>query len=164
MNGPTQPEPSMDPIPGPEVYAAVAARRNQIDSLLWQVPALSVTGQAFLFSAALAPDARFVTRLLACLLSLTLTVLTLQLFARHRQGELTDAHWLEEYEKAKYGQGHAHGRTWQRRRDATHADASWISNLGKIGSFKVWSAGLAIFGVAAIGVLVIALAWPTVLQ
>jgi hypothetical protein len=146
------------------VYAAVAARRSQSDSLLWQVPALSIAGQAFLFSAALAPDARLATRLLACLLSLTLTVLTLQLFARHRQGEITDAHWLEEYEKAKYGQGQAHGRTWQMRRNTTHADAGWASKLAEIGSFKVWSAGLALFGVAAIGVLVIAVVWPSVLQ
>ena len=154
----------MNPLPGPEVYAAVAARRTQIDSLLWQVPALSVAGQAFLFSTALDPDARLATRLLACLLSLTLTLLTLQLFTRHRQGEITDAHWLEDYEIAKYGQGYAHGHTWQKRRNATHADAGWASRLAEIGSFKVWSAGLALFGIAAIGVLVTAIVWPSVLE
>src|SRR5437868_6089036 len=103
-------------LPGPEVYAAVAARRNQFDSLLWQVPALSLAGQAFLFSVALAPDARPLSRIVACALSLTITGLTLQLFTRHRQGEIADAHWLEAYEVERYGRGLAHGRTWQARR------------------------------------------------
>jgi hypothetical protein len=34
-------------------YAAIAARRTQWDSLLWQVPTLSLTAQAFLFTIAL---------------------------------------------------------------------------------------------------------------
>ncbi|MER6612681.1 hypothetical protein [Streptomyces xantholiticus] len=35
------------------VYQAVAARRMQWDALLWQVPALSLTAQAFLFTITL---------------------------------------------------------------------------------------------------------------
>lgn len=36
-------------------YAALAERRLQWDSLLWQVPVLSLTAQAFLFTIALSP-------------------------------------------------------------------------------------------------------------
>ena len=40
-----------------ETYAIVAARRTQFDQLVWQVPVLSLTAQAFLFSIALSHDA-----------------------------------------------------------------------------------------------------------
>jgi hypothetical protein len=38
-----------------ETYAIVAARRTQFDQLVCQVPVLSLTAQAFLFSIALPP-------------------------------------------------------------------------------------------------------------
>lgn len=69
--------------PMPEVYAAVAARRTQFDNMLWQVPVLTVTAQAFLFSIALGADARSTARIIACVLSLLITFLTLHLFTRH---------------------------------------------------------------------------------
>lgn len=150
--------------PGPEIYAAVAARRNQFDSLLWQVPALSLAGQAFLFSVALAPDARILARVVACLLSLTITGLTLHLFARHRQGEITDAHWLEAYELERYGRGLAHGRTWQSHRNATNADAGWLTSWTRIRSFNLWSIGLTLFGFLSLVVLIISIVAPSALQ
>jgi hypothetical protein len=154
----------VDLPPGPEVYAAVAARRNQFDSLLWQVPALSLAGQAFLFSVALAPDARVLARIVACALSLTITGLTLHLFARHRQGEIADAHWLETYEIERYGRGLAHGRTWQSNRNATNADAGWLTSWTRVGSFKLWSIGLSLFSVFSLVVLVISIVAPQALQ
>lgn len=150
--------------PGPEVYAAVVARRNQFDSLLWQVPALSLAGQAFLFSVALAPDARPLSRIVACMLSLTITGLTLQLFTRHRQGEVADAHWLEAYEIERYGRGLAHGRTWQAHRNATSADAGWLTSWAQVPSFKLWAAGLSLFGLISLVMLVVSIVAPSVLQ
>jgi hypothetical protein len=57
-----------------EAYAAVAARRTQFDQLVWQVPVLSLTAQAFLFSIALSPDGTRTTRIIASLLSLVMTL------------------------------------------------------------------------------------------
>ena len=81
------------------MYQAVAARRLQWDNLLWQVPVLSLTAQAFLFTTALNADAAGWGRIVASLLSLIISVLSILLMARHRQGELTDAHWLERFEQ-----------------------------------------------------------------
>src|SRR6266705_6760573 len=81
----TQPS---QPVPTPEVYAAVAARRTQFDNLVWQVPVLSITAQAFLFTIALGADNRPVSRVIACLLSMIVTFLTVQIFTRHRQAEI----------------------------------------------------------------------------
>jgi hypothetical protein len=80
-----------------ETYAIVAARRTQFDQLVWQVPVLSLTAQAFLFSIALSADASRTARVIASVLSLLMTVLSLHLIAKHRQAEVADSHWLEEY-------------------------------------------------------------------
>lgn len=38
------------------MYAVVAARRAQYHNMLWQVPTMSLTAQAFLFTIALGHD------------------------------------------------------------------------------------------------------------
>ncbi|MEO8709796.1 MAG: hypothetical protein ABI400_12170, partial [Lacisediminihabitans sp.] len=45
------------------VYSAVVARRLQWDNLLWQVPAVSFTAQAFLLNVSLAPNSSIFARL-----------------------------------------------------------------------------------------------------
>lgn len=87
------------------MYQAVAARRLQWDNLLWQVPVLSLTAQAFLFATALGADVHNWARALVALLSLIISVLSILLMGRHRQGELIDAHWLERYEQQVLGVG-----------------------------------------------------------
>jgi hypothetical protein len=82
-----------------EAYAAVAARRTQFDQLVWQVPVLSLTAQAFLFSIALSSDGTRTTRIIASLLSLVMTFLSLHLMVKHRQAEVADSQWLEAYEE-----------------------------------------------------------------
>lgn len=84
------------------VYSAVAARRQQWDNLVWQVPVLSLTAQAFLFTIAIGGDSQRIARVIASLLSLVVTFLCMTLMARHRQAEIMDAHWLEDFEKAEW--------------------------------------------------------------
>jgi hypothetical protein len=66
-----------------DAYAAVAARRTQFDQLVWQVPVLSLTAQAFLFSIALSPDGTRTIRIIASLLSLVMSFLSLHLMVKH---------------------------------------------------------------------------------
>ena len=70
----------------------------QWDSLLWQVPALSLAGQAFLFSVSLSPDTSSPARRIAAGLSVVVAVLTSQLMVRQRMVELADSEWLEKLE------------------------------------------------------------------
>jgi hypothetical protein len=138
-------------------YSAVAARRTQFDALLWQVPVLSLTAQAFLFTIALG-DGDAWARIVSSLLSLNITVISIMLMGRHRQAELSDAHWLERLEQSQMNLGAlgAHGLAF---RDSREKEKTL--NAGRIGDlvplrpmFGPWVLGLGLFGLAAIGVIV----------
>ncbi|WP_147258788.1 hypothetical protein [Pseudonocardia hierapolitana] len=145
------------------MYSAVAARRTQFDNLMWQVPILSITAQAFLFTVSLGADTSQAARVISSSLSLIVTVLTLQLFVRHRQSEITDAHWLEERE-AQLNSSAFHGRSWQSARNAVDPDAQPFSALAHIGGYRMWSIGLCIFGLASLIVLAISITVPAILD
>ena len=142
------------------VYQAVVARRLQWDNLVWQVPLLSLTAQAFLFTIALGNGTEVIARLVAATLSLVITCLSVTLMARHRQAELADSHWLEDYDQQNFAHlvNPVHGVAFRRRRDATSIDAGWIGHaIPMLPGFKTWVVGLAIFGVAAAAVFPLAL-------
>jgi hypothetical protein len=87
--------------------------------MLWQVPVLSFTAQAFLFTIALG--------------------------FRH-QAEIMDAHWLEEWDTKALGAGNeVHGRAYQRAR-AHERDlhAGFIGRMIPVSwpGFKTWVIGL----------------------
>jgi hypothetical protein len=139
------------------MYQAVVARRLQWDNLLWQVPVLSLTAQAFLFTTALSSEVASWGRIVASLLSLIISVLSILLMGRHRQGELTDAHWLAcfETEVLKAGKWGAHGTVFRDARKFEGLDAGWVGRMIPLRPmFGVWVAGLALFGLAAIGVVI----------
>lgn len=69
-------------------------RRQSIDQMMWQVPALSLAAQSFLLTISLgnsAGAARAVSGLLAFVASLA----TIQLLLKHRYFELEWSYWLE---------------------------------------------------------------------
>jgi hypothetical protein len=140
------------------MYQVVASRRIQWDQLLWQVPVLSLTAQAFLFTIALGGGSSQTARVIAAILSLVMTVLSIHLMTRHRQAEITDADWLESYELQRYGES-VHGTVWRDRRNATR-QGGWPN---RIRGYRIWIGGLLIFGAAAMFVLVIAFADPSLL-
>ena len=138
------------------LYQAIVARRLQWDSLLWQVPVLSLTAQAFLFTTALSADALGWARVVAALLSLNISVLSILLMARHRQGELTDAHWLARFEQEVLDAGEwgAHGLAFRNAREFEGLEAGWVGRLLPLRPmFAVWVVGLGLFGLAALGVV-----------
>jgi disulfide bond formation protein DsbB len=152
-----------------DTYAVVAARRTQFDQLVWQVPVLSLTAQAFLFSIALSGDATRTARAIASVLSLLMTILSLHLMAKHRQAEVADSHWLESYESQfKPPAGGLpwpmHGPTWSRYRNSVDPKIGLLGVLSRFGGFQVWSWGLAIFGVAAVVVLLLTIIRPHILS
>ena len=83
------------------VYEVVAQRRLQWDNLVWQVPVVGLTAQAFLFTIALSTGNSQFARATAAFLALVAALLSMQLMARQRQSELTDAHWLNAYERGQ---------------------------------------------------------------
>lgn len=140
------------------LYEAVAARRTQWDSLLWQVPVLSLTAQAFLFTISLGPDSSRAARVIASILSIVSAVLSMHLMARHRQAEIADAHWLSDYESRHFGET-VHGPTWRARRNSTPV-LVWLTRYP---AFPAWMIGLLTFGLAAVVALLLAIFCPSVL-
>lgn len=132
------------------VYAAVAARRTQFDNLVWQVPVISLTAQAFLFTIALSDGGTRFSRSMACVLAMITAFLTVQLLTKQRQAEITDAHWLEELEERASSVGKPmHGYSWRDRRNSESADAGFFGPLSKFEGYSTWAWGLSLFGVAA---------------
>ena len=147
------------------LYQVVAARRAQWDNLLWQVPVLSLTAQAFLFTISLAPDTSRIARGIAALLSIVMSILSITLMARHRQAELTDAHWLEDYEKQFFPNRETiHGEQWQARRDAVNMGPGLIGCVPLVPGYKTWIIGLSAFLFAGLTVLVVTFSRPAILS
>ena len=148
-----------------DAHAAAAARRNQFDQLVWQIPVLSLTAQAFLFSIALSRDGTRTTRIIASLLSLVMTFLSLHLMVKHRQAEVADSQWLEAYEKefpAPVGapKWPMHSRSWADYRNSIDPKIGRLGGLSELAGFRIWSWGLSAFGMAAIVVLLLAIFMP----
>jgi hypothetical protein len=137
------------------VYQVVAARRMQWDALLWQVPSLSLAAQAFLLTLAFGPDTSRTSRLLASGLAVVAALLSLHLLTRHRQAEVTDAHWLAAYEKQHFGTT-AHGPEWRDRRNAT-VISGYLGVLARIPAFPVWQAALSLFGTVGLIAFILAI-------
>lgn len=125
------------------LYQAVSARRIQWDNLVWQVPLLSLTAQAFLITIALGVGISRLSRVVASLLSLVITVLSITMMTRHRQAERADAQWLEDWEVARYGAGQAvHGHAFRLHRDRAGAEPGWVGRLvPSLPGYKTWLPG-----------------------
>lgn len=161
--------PRQHPLPHDEVvYSVVGSRRQGYDQMMWQVPALSLTAEAFLFSIALASSASQATRLIAATLALFTSLMSIQLMGKHRHHELQDALLLELLER-ELGMRSVHARKPPMGRSspsgptsgptAETAPAPWLWLIG-LSSYRVWVLGLGIFGLAAAVVLVLSVVSP----
>jgi hypothetical protein len=81
------------------VYTSLASRRNAFDTMMWQVPALGLTAQAFLLTIAYGDNSSVVSRCLSGALSAVVALVAMQTMAKHRANELTDALALEAIEE-----------------------------------------------------------------
>jgi hypothetical protein len=142
---------------GLAVYGAMVSRRNQWDNLLWQVPVLSFTAQAFLFTVALGAGQAWWARIIASLLSINIALLSIVLMGRHRQAELNDAHWLQRFERdvMHLGGWGTSGEPFKASRDVEKLYAGWIGDLLPLKPmFSVWVLGLSLFGLCGAGIIV----------
>jgi len=142
-------------------YAAIAARRAQWDSLVWQVSTLALTAQAFLFTIALTQGNDAWARMISSVPSLNITVISILLMARQRQAEIHDANWLERVERdvLNLGSLSAHGLLFRASRDQQRLNAGVIGDMIPLmHMFSVWVVGLSLFGVGDIIVIIRTLA------
>ncbi|MFE3002219.1 hypothetical protein ACFXG4_45540 [Nocardia sp. NPDC059246] len=135
------------------VYLAVADRHLQYETLLWQVPALSLTAQAFLFSIAMGAGNDPVARIASSLLALIVSIISIMLMASHRLAVRKDELWLERFEQNELDVGTwgAHGTAFARQQDIADLDAGLAGKLIPMRQmFKVWVVGLGCFGITAV--------------
>lgn len=103
-------------------------------------------------------------RIVSCLLSIIVSLLTVQLLTRHRQAEITDAHLLEEMEKGLPDLYRVHGPIWQARRNGTPAYAGVFEPLRFLPGFLLWALGLSAFGIAALITLMVCIIKPDIIM
>jgi hypothetical protein len=90
---------ALDPEQALAIYQAVESKRQSQDQMMWQVPALGLTAQAFLLTVALSPSSSGLARGLAAGLGFVAAVAGVQLLLKHRYLEWMLSHWLERFEK-----------------------------------------------------------------
>jgi hypothetical protein len=160
-----------DESAGLDQYAIVANRRQQWDVLLWQMPTMALTGEAFLLTISLAGSTSQVGRIVASALAMVVAVAALHSLSAHRLSELADAAWLREHEQ-QHGAPEIHGVTWRDRRLAMIADQlhsehitdRLVARMYKFRSIAVWFWTMTLIAATALTVLVIAIADPSLLH
>ena len=67
-----------------DLFATLEERRRSFEQVMWQVPSLSITAQAFLFSAAFGSGAPRYARVIVLLVGLVAVLAAMHLLAKHR--------------------------------------------------------------------------------
>ena len=136
------------------MYQVVSSRRLGYDTLIWQVPAISFTAQAFLFSIALGTTS-ITARFISASLAFIIAVISMQLMSKHRYHEEIDSRLLERFEKEQRLEmifGCAPHAAPKRRAQVVGMTANWITSKS---SYRLWQYGLTLFALAAISIIVI---------
>jgi hypothetical protein len=156
---------------GLEQYSIVANRRQQWDTLLWQVPTMALTGEAFLFTISLGASTSQAGRIVASILALIVAVASLHSLAGHRISELTDSVWLHEHEQDR-GASEIHGLSWRDRRLRVVQDQLVSGSLTDrlvarsyvFRSIQVWFWTMSAISVTALVVLIVSAVHPQLLS
>lgn len=147
------------------IYQTLAARRLGYDTMMWQVPALSFTAQAFLLTIALGGGIG-VTRLTSAALALIIALISIQLMAKQRFGEEVDARLLEAFEKRAlivdvFGFP-PHASQKQRLKAITSGTGMYegLSPIQKpwyvaMSSYRLWQAGLFAFACTSAAIVIV---------
>lgn len=131
------------------MYQVIAARHMGLDQMVWQVPGIALTAQAFLMTIGLGPGVGHLARFVSGLLSLVIAAMSVQLLMRHRLSARADAVWLEDFERTQ-------GWTVMHRPlgDRCAQFGVQMRGMARLRSYSVWIAGLAIFGLVGLGIAV----------
>ena len=136
------------------LYQVVANRRLEYDTLMWQVPAISFTAQAFLFNIAFS-STNHLAQILSAFLAFVIASISIQLMAKHRYHEEVDSRLLEKFEKDHQLDtplGCSPHASPKLRAGTVGKSPNWLI---KQSSYQLWLCGLLLFAIVAIGIIVI---------
>ncbi|WP_217549066.1 hypothetical protein [Streptomyces sp. GbtcB6] len=144
----TQPSPDERLV----MYQVVAARHVGLDQMVWQVPGIALTAQAFLMTIGLGPGSGQLARLGSGLLSAVVAFMSVELLMRHRLSAIADAVWLERFER---DQG------WEVLHRPLNDRCTQLGvpmpRVARPRAYSVWIAGLSTFGLVGAAIAVNAL-------
>lgn len=146
-----------------DVYQALVARRLSWDTLTWQVPVISFTAQAFLFTISLGADSTYLARVAAALFALVVATLSMTLMKANREAETADSELLARLEAAAPVEQPlvVHGLAIRELREDSRTDAgSWDKLVPKWRAYKSWIIGLQIFWLGSLAILVVVSFFP----
>ncbi len=132
------------------VYSAIAARRTAFDTMMWQVPALGLTAQAFLLTIAYGSNTSNTSRYISSALAITVALVAIQTMRKHQANETTDSMLLEEIERVcdvKVKNVHPHAKPLVRARAV--GNGMFNMPLVKRKSAQLWVYSLSMFALAA---------------
>jgi len=147
------------------VYSAIATRRTAFDTLMWQVPALGLTAQAFLLTIAYGSSSSEIARLVASALALVVATVAIQTMRKHQANELTDSVLLESIESTMgitVAGVHPHTKPEIRGRAVENEEFDKWSVKKR--SFQLWVWSLRLFAAAALVAAAIALSGSSILE
>ena len=133
-------------------YAAIAARAQSHRALRWQTPNLALVAEAFLLAIALGPQSTPMARLVASALNVMISLLCIQLMAKHREFQVRDRIALKELE-GRLGLAEYHGKP-------DLDDLPLWKRLIRLSSTKLWIFGFAVLALVAVIILVVTLKAP----
>jgi hypothetical protein len=149
--------PELTPDARATLLAVYAGQFGSYTTLLWQVPALSLTAQAFLFTTALAKDADPGARVVTGILSVVASLMSIYLMFSHRihaerQGRVAIDLALQLGAKWGWEEYRGHGTEYRGRGGA----AGVWAGVNR-GSFALWILGLGLFGLVGLGAAILGL-------
>jgi hypothetical protein len=154
-----EPFPSL-PAPDREtllhLHGVLSDRRQNYDGLMWQVPALGLSAQAFLLTIALGSGSGTLARAGSSALAAMVALMSMQLMAKHRLHELADSMTLEKIERELsifFLNAPPHAAVGTRLEQLPAAGTPWWL---KWSSYRVWMAGLGAFAAVGLASLVFA--------
>ncbi|WP_406437695.1 hypothetical protein OHB00_24810 [Streptomyces sp. NBC_00631] len=134
------------------MYQVVAAGHAGLDQMVWQVPGIALTAQAFLMTIGLGPGSGQLARLGSGLLSVVVAFMSVELLMRHRLSAIADAVWLERFERDQ-GLEVLHRPL----NDRCAQLGVPMPRVARPRAYSVWIAGLSAFGLVGAGIAVNAL-------
>lgn len=149
-------------------YEMCFQRWMSLNGQVWQVPALAMTAQAFLFTIMLSSTTETAPRIVSAILSISVSIMSGHLLLRHRFHQIQDFNRMALIE-TRLGLSPFTRGGWDK--TAEWADAygdmtgknRWQHRRLPGSSVTIWLAGFGLFSVAAVAVIATSLAAPGLL-
>jgi hypothetical protein len=137
------------------VFQASSAQFGSYTALLWQVPALSLTAQAFLLTIALDPSRARLARLLTSVLSSFVAIMSMLLMRSHRIHARNQGHVAARFAERLLSRA---GIPEELQSSGEFSSAVGVWTAVNRGNYWVWQAGLLAFAIVSAGIFFMLLA------